>query len=88
MASSVLHGVADALACVARFRYDAPAVAAAQANARLISPFPGRIKDWHGANGGEACGVTGVPTVLGSAGKASGAGALFSATGLESRMAH
>ena len=32
----------------------AQAVAAAQANARLISPFPGRIKDWHGANGGEA----------------------------------
>jgi len=30
------------------------AVAAAQAGARLISPFPGRIKDWHGANGGEA----------------------------------
>jgi len=29
------------------------AVAAAQAGARLISPFPGRIKDWHGANGGE-----------------------------------
>jgi len=28
------------------------AVAAAQAGARLISPFPGRIKDWHGANGG------------------------------------
>lgn len=32
----------------------AQAVAAAQAGARLISPFPGRIKDWHGANGGEA----------------------------------
>ena len=30
------------------------AVAAAQAGARLISPFPGRIKDWHSANGGEA----------------------------------
>jgi len=30
------------------------AVAAAQAGARLISPFPGRIKDWHGTNGGEA----------------------------------
>ena len=30
----------------------AQAVAAAQANARLISPFPGRIKDWHSANGG------------------------------------
>jgi len=30
------------------------AVAAAQAGARLISPFPGRIKDWHAANGGEA----------------------------------
>jgi len=29
------------------------AVAAAQAGARLISPFPGRIKDWHSANGGE-----------------------------------
>merc|ERR1712224_1069358 len=29
------------------------AVAAAQAKARLISPFPGRIKDWHSANGGE-----------------------------------
>merc|ERR1719238_733142 len=29
------------------------AVAAAQAGARLISPFPGRIKDWHAANGGE-----------------------------------
>ena len=29
------------------------AVAAAQARARLISPFPGRIKDWHAANGGE-----------------------------------
>lgn len=29
------------------------AVAAAQAAARLISPFPGRIKDWHSANGGE-----------------------------------
>ena len=28
------------------------AVAAAQAGARLISPFPGRIKDWHSANGG------------------------------------
>ena len=28
------------------------AVAAAQAGARLISPFPGRIKDWHAANGG------------------------------------
>jgi len=28
------------------------AVAAAQARARLISPFPGRIKDWHAANGG------------------------------------
>merc|ERR1719217_865180 len=26
----------------------------AVAGARLISPFPGRIKDWHGANGGEA----------------------------------
>jgi len=30
------------------------AVAAGQAGARLISPFPGRIKDWHAANGGEA----------------------------------
>ena len=30
------------------------AVAAAQAKARLISPFPGRIKDWAAANGGEA----------------------------------
>ena len=30
------------------------AVAAAQAGARLISPFPGRIKDWHSANGGES----------------------------------
>ena len=30
------------------------AVAAAQAGARLISPFPGRIKDWVAANGGEA----------------------------------
>jgi transaldolase len=30
------------------------AVAAGQAGARLISPFPGRIKDWHSANGGEA----------------------------------
>jgi len=29
------------------------AVAAAQAGARLISPFPGRIKDWHSANGGQ-----------------------------------
>mmetsp|Transcript_29977 Transcript_29977/g.81878 ORF Transcript_29977/g.81878 Transcript_29977/m.81878 type:complete len:374 (-) Transcript_29977:151-1272(-) len=29
------------------------AVAAAQAGARLISPFPGRIKDWHSANGGK-----------------------------------
>ncbi|KOO41879.1 transaldolase b [Chrysochromulina tobinii] len=29
------------------------AVAAAQAGARLISPFPGRIKDWAGANGGK-----------------------------------
>ena len=29
------------------------AVAAAQAKARLISPFPGRIKDWHSANGGQ-----------------------------------
>ena len=29
------------------------AVAAAQAGARLISPFPGRIKDWVSANGGE-----------------------------------
>ena len=28
------------------------AVAAAQAGARLISPFPGRIKDWAAANGG------------------------------------
>jgi transaldolase len=28
------------------------AVAAAQAKAQLISPFPGRIKDWHSANGG------------------------------------
>ena len=28
------------------------AVAAAQAGARLISPFPGRIKDWRAANGG------------------------------------
>jgi len=28
------------------------AVAAAQAGARLISPFPGRIKDWVSANGG------------------------------------
>jgi len=28
------------------------AVYAAQAEARLISPFPGRIKDWHAANGG------------------------------------
>jgi transaldolase len=28
------------------------AIAAAQAGARLISPFPGRIKDWHAANGG------------------------------------
>ncbi|KAJ1447473.1 hypothetical protein M885DRAFT_542632 [Pelagophyceae sp. CCMP2097] len=28
------------------------AVAAAQAKARLISPFPGRIKDWVSANGG------------------------------------
>jgi len=28
------------------------AVAAAQAGARLISPFPGRIKDWHSTNGG------------------------------------
>ena len=31
----------------------AQGVAAAQANARLISPFPGRVKDWHSANGGE-----------------------------------
>ncbi|KAH8049811.1 sedoheptulose-7-phosphate:D-glyceraldehyde-3-phosphate glyceronetransferase [Aureococcus anophagefferens] len=31
----------------------AGAVAAAQAGARLISPFPGRVKDWHSANGGE-----------------------------------
>jgi transaldolase len=30
------------------------AVAAGQAGARLVSPFPGRIKDWHAANGGEA----------------------------------
>ena len=30
------------------------AVAAAQAGARLISPFPGRIKDWAAANGGSA----------------------------------
>ena len=30
----------------------AQAVAAAQAGARLISPFPGRIKDWYSANGG------------------------------------
>jgi len=30
----------------------AQAVAAAQAGARLISPFPGRIKDWYAANGG------------------------------------
>ena len=30
----------------------AQAVAAAQAGARLISPFPGRVKDWHAANGG------------------------------------
>jgi len=30
------------------------AVAAAQARAKLISPFPGRIKDWHSVNGGEA----------------------------------
>ena len=29
-------------------------MAAGQAGARLISPFPGRIKDWHAANGGEA----------------------------------
>ena len=29
------------------------AVAAAQAGARLISPFPGRIKDWAAANGGK-----------------------------------
>jgi len=29
-------------------------VAAAQAGARLISPFPGRIKDWHSAHGGAA----------------------------------
>jgi transaldolase len=29
------------------------AVAAAQAGARLISPFPGRIKDWVAANGGQ-----------------------------------
>jgi len=28
------------------------AVAAGQAKARLISPFPGRIKDWAAANGG------------------------------------
>ena len=30
----------------------AQGVAAAQAGARLISPFPGRVKDWHAANGG------------------------------------
>ena len=30
------------------------AVYAAQAGARLISPFPGRIKDWHTANGGSS----------------------------------
>ena len=30
------------------------ALAAAQAGARLISPFPGRIKDWAAANGGSA----------------------------------
>ena len=29
-------------------------VAAAQAGARLISPFPGRVKDWFMANGGSA----------------------------------
>ena len=30
----------------------AQGVAAAQAGARLISPFPGRVKDWFSANGG------------------------------------